>query len=284
LVEASKQGLVEENIPEAVGHWFKSDEVSIESLGEELLFGVKSERAGVADTTDFEVAWIFGWSNTFGVRTRRGLPSGSGGLVIESLVRSDVVIDSSEGVVKAEVGGGGLGGSSFEGSVHAFMSAVLLRFPGVMRWCVIPSWSHQTFNRVRPWMPVSKRGAVIAANGIGKSVLPKQPQKLSVNAVGSHVRQCFATKEVTTEVVDDGQGIAVETISGEELAFEIDGPNLVGCGGVEGSCSGMLPAAASSARPNAVMPLENVENRAARRQSPVGKTNRTGCSRRECTR
>ena len=192
-------------------------------------------------------------------------------------MRSDVVVGSSEGIeealLKAEVGGGGLDGSSFEGSVHAFMSAVLL---WISRSDALVCDTELEPPNIQPSQAVdagrSKGGAVIAANGIGESMLTKQLQKLSVDALGSHVRQCFATQQVTTEVVDNRQGIAVETISGEELAFEIDGPNLVGSGGVEGSCSGMLPAAASSARPNAVMPLENVENRAARRQSPVGKT------------
>jgi len=105
--------------------------VSIESLGEELLLGVKSERAGVADTTNFEVAWIFGWSDTFGVRTGRRFPSGSGGFIVESLVRSNLVVGFAEALehalLNAEVGTGRLGGIGFKSLVQSLMSAILLR-------------------------------------------------------------------------------------------------------------------------------------------------------------
>jgi hypothetical protein len=61
--------LVEEDIPEAVGHLFKSDEVSIESLGEELLFRMESESTCIADAADFDVTGVLGRRKAFGVRT-----------------------------------------------------------------------------------------------------------------------------------------------------------------------------------------------------------------------
>jgi hypothetical protein len=34
--------------------------VTVESLRKELLLGVKPEGSGIADATDFEMAWVFG--------------------------------------------------------------------------------------------------------------------------------------------------------------------------------------------------------------------------------
>ena len=33
---------------------------------------------------------------------------------------------------------------------------------GVMRWWVMPSWSHQTLSRLRPWIPVEAKGAPLS--------------------------------------------------------------------------------------------------------------------------
>jgi hypothetical protein len=82
----------------------------------------------------------------------------------------------------------------------------------------------------------------------------------------------MATKHVAAEVVDDSERKTVAAIAHQEFTLKIHGPNLVGCSGVEGSGSGMFPAAANSTRPNAAMSLENVENRAASGQGPMRKT------------
>jgi hypothetical protein len=41
----------------------ESNAKAVESLREELLLGVKAEGSGVADTADFDVSWIIGWSD-----------------------------------------------------------------------------------------------------------------------------------------------------------------------------------------------------------------------------
>lgn len=94
FVEAAEQGVVEENVPDAVVDLLESDEMTVECLREELLSRMKSEGAGVADAPDFEVAWIFGWSDLFGVRTCRRFPSRSGSFIVEGLVRSNLVVDT----------------------------------------------------------------------------------------------------------------------------------------------------------------------------------------------
>jgi hypothetical protein len=92
---------------------------------------VKSEGSGVADATDLDVSWIFGWSDSFGVGASGRFPSRNGSLVVESLVRSNLIVGCSEtledALLDAEVGAGRLGGIGLESFVQSLMSAVLLR-------------------------------------------------------------------------------------------------------------------------------------------------------------
>lgn len=81
----------------------------------------------------------------------------------------------------------------------------------------------------------------------------------------------MATEQVAAEVVDDGERVAVSAVAHEELPFEINGPDLVGSGGVEGRRPWMLPAAVMSPRTNAAVAFENIEDRATCRPAPTGK-------------
>ena len=75
--------------------------MSVECLRKKLLLRVEPEGAGVADASDFQVAWVVGRWNLLGVGPLRGSPAGSGGFVIERLVRTDVVVSPSEAVEDA---------------------------------------------------------------------------------------------------------------------------------------------------------------------------------------
>ncbi|MGH2359016.1 MAG: hypothetical protein ACRDGM_00505 [bacterium] len=58
LVEASEQGVVVEDIPDAVLDLFEADVLTVEGLGKEVLAGVESEGAAVADAPDLEVSRV----------------------------------------------------------------------------------------------------------------------------------------------------------------------------------------------------------------------------------
>jgi hypothetical protein len=73
----------------------------------------------------------------------------------------------------------------------------------------------------------------------------------------------MATKQVAAEVVDDGERVAVSTVAHEELAFEINGPDLIRSGGVEGGGPWMLPSSVASPRTDAAVTFENIEYGAA---------------------
>src|SRR5450432_264306 len=78
----------------------------------------------------------------------------------------------------------------------------------------------------------------------------------------------MTTEQVPAEVVDDGQGITVDTVAHQELSLEVDRPDLIRCGGVEGRGTRMLPTPAAAPRLGPAMALQDVEDRAARGPSP----------------
>jgi len=117
-----------------------------------------------------------------------------------------------------------------------------------------------------------KGRAVVTADRVGEAVFSKQSQEVAFDASGLHIRKAMATEQVAAEVVDDGERVAVLAVAHEELAFEIHGPDLVGSGGVEGRRAWMLPASMMSPRTDAAVAFENIEDRAACRQCPTGKT------------
>jgi hypothetical protein len=67
FVEATEQGLVVDEVPEAVLYFFQPDVFGVEGLAQEVLAGVEPEGPGAADASDFEVAGVFGWRNAFGI-------------------------------------------------------------------------------------------------------------------------------------------------------------------------------------------------------------------------
>ena len=61
VVEAAEEGVVVEDVPEAVGDLFQPDVFVVERLAQEVLARVEAERAGAGDAADFTVAGVLGW-------------------------------------------------------------------------------------------------------------------------------------------------------------------------------------------------------------------------------
>jgi hypothetical protein len=72
-----------------------------------------------------------------------------------------------------------------------------------------------------------------------------------------------AAEQIATEVIRDGERVAVDAVSHEELAFEVDGPDLIGRKGGGYGGAWMLPTISPSSRMNPTMAFENVEDGAA---------------------
>ena len=112
--------------------------------------------------------------------------------------------------------------------------------------------------------------AVVAADGIGKPMLAEEAAELGLHARRADVEQPVAGEQVAAEVVDDGEGIAVAAVAHPELPLEVDGPDLIGSRGAEGSGPGVLPMRALATGTNAPVAQEDVADRAAGRPGLVG--------------
>ena len=70
FVETSEQGVVVEDVPDAVLHFLEPDAVAAEGLGEELLAGVESKGTGVADAADFDMPRVVRWCDSLWIGAR----------------------------------------------------------------------------------------------------------------------------------------------------------------------------------------------------------------------
>ena len=117
-----------------------------------------------------------------------------------------------------------------------------------------------------------KGSPVVTADGVWETMSTKEMKELVLNGFRFDSGESAATEQVTTEVVDDGKRVAVVPVAHAEVTFEIDGPNLVGCGGVEGCGAGMLPTSSSGAGADPAIALEDIEDGASGRPVLVGKS------------
>ena len=140
------------------------------------------------------------------------------------------------------------------------MRSVFLRLPGVIRWCVIPEPQPPDVEAIQAMNPRGgERRPVVAANGVRQPVRAKQPPQRWLHAAPPHIEQTVAAEEVAAEVVNHSERVAVDTVPRAELAFEVDGPHLVGRGGPQCRSAGMLPPRPASPRPHTIVSRENVK-------------------------
>src|SRR5882672_11795065 len=100
-------------------------------------------------------------------------------------------------------------------------------------------------------------------------LLAKQAEELRLDAFGADVVQSVTAEQVPAEVIDDRQRITVNAVAHQELPFEVDCPDLIRCGRVEGRGTRMLPVPSPSSQLGPAMPLQDVEDRAARGPGPL---------------
>lgn len=187
---------------------------------------------------------------------------------------TDLVVGVAKGIedalLEVEIGGGRLGGSCLERLVHAFVSAVLL---GTAWGDALVSDPELEPPDVEAIEAVNsgrgEGGAVVAADGVGEAVFTEQTQELGFDPFCAHIQEAVAAEEIAAEVVDDGQGVAVEAIAHEELAFEVDRPDLVGSSGINWRGTRVLPTSATVSSLDPAISLEDVEDGAAGGPSAV---------------
>ena len=112
---------------------------------------------------------------------------------------TDVVVGVAEGVedalLEVEVGSRRLGGLSFEGLVHSFVSAILLGAAWGDALVSDPKLEPPDIEATEAVDACGGKGrAVVAADGVGETVLTKQATKLGFDAVRAYVEEAVAAE------------------------------------------------------------------------------------------
>ena len=115
----------------------------------------------------------------------------------------------------------------------------------------------------------SEGSAVVGTDPIREAEFPEQACE---NRPGARVRRAcepLTGKQISTEAILDGQGIAVEPVQGLELALEISGPDAVRR--IKGSCgpAGMRPLPAFTSLLHETLALEILVQDLGGRDMPV---------------
>src|SRR5687767_11699702 len=96
FIEFSKQGCVEDDVPNGVVDFFKRHVVPRQRMAEKQALRAPAQRPGRGHAPNCHVPGIYGCRVPFGIRTRRGHPPRCGRVVAERLVRSFMVVPTAK--------------------------------------------------------------------------------------------------------------------------------------------------------------------------------------------
>ena len=177
------------------------------------------------------------------------------------------LLEEVEGaLLGVEVGSRRPGGARLERFVEAFVGPILLGAAG--RDALVGDAELEPPD-VEPVEAVNAGGgegrAGVTADRVGEAAGAEQVAEVRADPGPRDVQESLTAEQVATEVLDEGQRVAIDAVAGAELAFEVDGPDLVRGGGGERGGAGMLPPTVESARVGAAGAGEDIEDGAARR-------------------
>ncbi len=113
-------------------------------------------------------------------------------------------------------------------------------------------------------MPVEANGAPLSLRmASGRPQVRNRWRRWGLTPAPPTSGEALAAEEIATEVVDDGERVAVGPIAHPELALEVDGPDLVRGRGLEGRRSGMLPPPTPTPLVHLSVARQDIEDRAA---------------------
>ncbi len=159
--------------------------------------------------------------------------AGGRSLLIEGFVRTLVIELITEGIELALLCGqaarGRPGGFGFEGTVHALMASVLLGLAGLDELREDAKTNPPCRERRETGERVGGEGnAVVSADPDGEAEFLEEAGEDRFSAKNSRGMECLAAEQETTVAIGDGEGVAVNPVTGFELALEISAPDIVG--------------------------------------------------------
>jgi hypothetical protein len=168
-----------------------------------------------------------------GVRAVGAAVKGCGGLPLESLVGSLLVIETLEVVEAAllsgEVGFGRACGFVLESSVHPLVRAILLGLAGKDPLVLNAEAKPPDVELREAVNAVGGEGdTVVGSDGAGQTEFPEQTLEDREDPESSGGEKAVASQQAAAVEVRDRQRITVEAVPGAEMTFEVSSPEIVG--------------------------------------------------------
>lgn len=234
---------------------------------------VPSYSAIGTDVTEFEAVGIFQGRNCLRHGMRRGLIEGSGRLLIQGLMRAFEVKLMAEAIEFALLAVAGVsrgsGGFGFEGSMHAFMAAVLLWFTRFDELGHDAQLDPPCGQMGEAGQGVGGKGhAVVSADALGQAKFLEQTSEDRFRLCHAGGAQRLAAEQEAAEAIGDGERITVQSIAGFELPLKVGTPYVVGCQDLAGGLARMTDVSPSSLLGYEPIATEYVAHGRARWETP----------------
>jgi len=218
--------------PDPIIDLLEADDVLLERVREEEQALLEPDRPGVGHALGNVVARVLDRREVPRVRTGRRLVQRGGRPAPEKLVRALVVVEDTEAVEGALLGGQvplrGPRGRGLEGPMHPFVGPVLLGTGG-QDPLVLNAEADPPHVELRKAVDAGggERHPVVGANGAGQPVLAKEAIEDGADAPPFSREQAVTAEQVARVLVRDRQRIAIDAIAGPEVALEIRGPEII---------------------------------------------------------
>ena len=189
-----------------------ADGLAGEDLAEIDFFVAQTNAAAACDHDGFVMEGIIDIGQA-GVRAWRRLIDFCGTLHIQSFMRALLVEDVHElveaGLLLEEVGGGRFRGLFFQGEMHAFVAAILLRMARLdaLNANAEAKPPDGKFAEVEQSIGRCKRDTIVAADVRRQATFLKKALKDGESVVFPDKRKRFASEQETTGVIGNGEGI-----------------------------------------------------------------------------
>lgn len=158
----------------------------------------------------------------------------------------------------------GTGRFGLEGSVHTFMSSVLLGLSRLNEFRKDAQPDPPGGELGQPGQGIGrKRHTVIGPDATGKSILLEDPCKYGFGVLYRSRMKSLAGNDIPGTVIGNGKWVAVDPVPGFELSLEVRRPQVVGSRSHCVGLSGMSDLAPVSALFDQMMSFKDVADRGA---------------------
>jgi hypothetical protein len=157
--------------------------------------------------------------------------------------------------------------------MHAFMATILLRFAGLDELGEDAQTNPPGGKGGESGQGLGgERNTVVGPDPVGEAVFFEEAGEHYFCARNSGGMEALATDEVAAEVIGDGEGKAIDAVSGFELFLEISAPKIVGCEYGIGGFAGMSDPASAAGSGDHTVSFEDIADGGTAWKIPIRMT------------